>query len=237
VMPELLEGWEVEQNQYHAYTVYHHSLQALDAAPPELALRLAALLHDVGKPRTKDGPHFYGHQQVGEQMARELLGRLRFSGEVIERAARLIANHMYATGDVISDAGIRRFIRKVGPANIDALFALRHADIVASGLPPHDHGENERFEKRVAAMLQVRPALSIGDLALNGNDVIALMRELGLAGSDFRGDDRVGVVLQACLEEVLEDPARNERVTLLTSARRVLTKGNPKSDPYSGTDA
>jgi len=237
VMPELLEGWQVEQNEYHAYTVYYHSLQTLDAAKPELVLRLAALLHDVGKPRTKEGPHFYGHQQVGEQMARELLGRLRFSGEVIERVARLIANHMYATGDVITDAGIRRFIRKVGPANIDGLFALRHADIVASGLPPHDHGENERFEKRVAAMLQGRPALSVGDLAIDGNDVIAIMRELGLAGGDFRGDDRVGTVLQACLEEVLEDPARNERDTLHAIARRILAKTPAQSDPHNGTNA
>jgi len=237
VMPELLEGWQVEQNQYHAYTVYYHSLRALDAAPPDLVLRLAGLLHDVGKPRTKEGPHFYGHQQVGEQMAREMLGRLRFSGEVIDRVARLIANHMYATADVITDAGIRRFIRKVGPANVDALFALRHADIVASGLPPHDHGENERFEKRVEAQLHGRPALNVGDLVIDGGDVMALMRELGLAGGDFRGDDRVGAALRACLEEVLEDPARNERDTLLAIARRVLTEPTSDIDPHNGTNA
>jgi putative nucleotidyltransferase with HDIG domain len=70
IMPELLEGWGVEQNQYHAYTVYYHSLRAVDEAQPDLTVRLAALLHDVGKPRTKEGPHFYGHQQVGEKMAR-----------------------------------------------------------------------------------------------------------------------------------------------------------------------
>ena len=233
VMPELLEGWQVEQNQFHAHTVYYHSLQACDAAPPDLVLRLAALLHDVGKPRTKEGPHFYGHQQVGEGMARQLLGRLRFSGDVIDRVARLIANHMYSTADVITDAGIRRFIRRVGPAHVDDLFKLRHADVIASGLPPHDHGENERFERRVATMLRASPALSEGDLFIDGDDVIAMMRELGLAGREFRGDERVGATLRACLEEVLENPARNDRETLLNVARAFLVANY---GPQSGTN-
>lgn len=209
VMPELLEGWEVEQNQYHAYSVYYHSLRACDAAPPDLVLRLAALLHDVGKPRTKEGPHFYGHQQVGEQMTRALLGRLRFGGDVIDRVAGLVANHMYSTADVITDAGIRRFIRRVGAANVQDLFALREADVKATGLPPHGAGENERFEARVAAALGAGHALTLGGLAISGEDVIVIMRELGLVGADFRGDERVGAALQACLEEVLDDPGRN----------------------------
>ncbi|MBV8280729.1 MAG: HD domain-containing protein [Candidatus Eremiobacteraeota bacterium] len=226
VMPELLEGWQIEQNQFHAYSVYEHALHAVDAAPPDLVLRLAALLHDVGKPRTKEGPHFYGHQQVGEAMARSLLTRLRFGGDVIERVARLIANHMYSTADVITDAGVRRFIRRVGRANVGDLFALRRADIVASGLPPHDGGENQRFEARVAAMLGTAPPLDVSDLRINGDDVIAIMRESGLADASFRGDDRVGATLRACLEEVLEDPARNERETLLQAARRFLARNS-----------
>lgn len=233
VMPELLEGWEIDQNQFHAYTVYYHGLRACDAAPPDLVLRFAGLLHDVGKPRTKEGPHFYGHQQVGEGMARQLLNRLRFSGDVVDRVARLIANHMYSTSDVITEAGVRRFIRRVGPAHVDDLFALRRADVVASGLPPHDHGENARFEARVAAELHAHPALDVGALKIDGNDVIALMRELGLVDRDFRGDDRVGAVLRACLEEVLENPARNERDTLLRIARENLIK---TYGPHNGTD-
>jgi putative nucleotidyltransferase with HDIG domain len=214
VMPELLEGWEIEQNQYHAYTVYYHSLRAVDEAAPELTLRLAALLHDVGKPRTKEGRHFYGHQQVGEQMARAMLERLRFPGDTIDRVCKLILNHMYATADVITDAGIRRFIKRVGPTNLADLFALRHADIYASGIPPHDGGENERFEARVSAALKAGHALTVNDLKIAGEDVIAIMRELGLAAEDFRGDERVGAALRMCLEEVLDDPARNEPETL-----------------------
>jgi tRNA nucleotidyltransferase (CCA-adding enzyme) len=233
VMPELLEGWHVEQNEFHAYTVYYHSLQTCDAATPDLVVRLAALLHDIGKPRTKEGPHFYGHQQVGEGMARQLLVRLRFSGDVIDRVARLIANHMYSTADIITEAGIRRFVRRVGPAHVDDLFKLRHADVVASGLPPHDHGENERFERRVATALHASPPISEGDLFIDGDDVIAMMRELGLVGREFRGDERVGATLRACLEEVLENPARNDRETLLGVARAFLIA---HYGPQSGTN-
>lgn len=214
IMPELLEGWEVEQNQYHAYTVYYHSLRAVDEAPPDLTVRLAALLHDVGKPATKEGPHFYGHQQVGEKMARAMLERLRFPGDTVDRVCKLIVNHMYSTADVMTDAGIRRFIRRVEPSNLDDLFALRHADIRASGIPPHDGGENERFEARVAAMIKAGHALTINDLMITGQDVIQIMRELGLAGEDFHGDKRVGAALRMCLEEVLDDPDRNEPETL-----------------------
>jgi tRNA nucleotidyltransferase (CCA-adding enzyme) len=219
VMPELLEGWEVEQNQYHAYTVYYHSLRAVDEATPELAVRLAALLHDVAKPRTKEGPHFYGHQQVGEKMARAMLERLRFPGDTVDLVCKLILNHMYSTADVITDAGIRRFIRRVGPGNLAALFALRHADIRASGIPPHDGGENERFEARVDAEIKAGRALTINDLKISGQDVIQIMRELGLAGEDFRGDQRVGAALRKCLEEVLDDPGRNEPDALRSLVR------------------
>ena len=219
IMPELIEGWDVEQNQFHAYTVYYHSLHAVDAAPPDLVVRLAALLHDVGKPRTKEGPHFYGHQQVGETMSRELLTRLRFAGDVVDRVCLLIRNHMYSTADVISDAGIRRFIKRVRPSNLEDLFTLRRADIIASGLPRHDRGENERFEERVNTMLRNHPAFDIAHLAIGGADVIAVMIDLGLATPGFKGDDRVGAALRACLEEVLEDPARNQRDVLLRFVR------------------
>jgi putative nucleotidyltransferase with HDIG domain len=232
-MPELLEGWAVDQNQYHAYTVYYHSLRACDEAPQDLVLRLAALLHDVGKPRTKEGPHFYGHEKVGEEMARVLLERMRFSSNVVERVSRLVGLHMYTTVDEVSDAGIRRFIRRAGPANVDDLFALRHADIRATGLPPHDEDQNERFETRVKAALEAGHAISIAHLAIDGQDVIALMRELSLAPPDFRGDARVGELLRACLEKVLDDPAANTKRQLLEYAKQWLSG---HSGPHNGTN-
>jgi len=221
-LPETLEGWAVEQNEFHAFTVYYHSLRTCDEAPPDLVLRLSALLHDVGKPRTKEGPHFYGHERVGAEMARALLERLRFSGEVVDRVTRLVARHMYTTVDAISDAGIRRFIRRVGSEHLADLFAVRHADIRATGLAPRDEEQNRRFEARVAAALDAGHALSIADLQIDGDDIIALMKSLGLASGEFSGDERVGEALRACLEKVLDEPQSNMRDKLLDFAQRWL---------------
>ncbi len=88
--PELLEGVGVEQNEWHAYDVWHHAMATVDAAPPgEVSVRLAALLHDVGKPRTKDGPHFYRHEIVGAELTRSMLERFKFSNEAIRSGRAL----------------------------------------------------------------------------------------------------------------------------------------------------
>lgn len=215
ILPELMEGWQVEQNEFHKYTVYYHSLYACDAAERlarqrDLAIRLAALLHDVGKPRTKEGPHFYRHEQVGEEMAREALSRLRFSSEIVERVCRLVAQHMYVTDDELTDAAIRKFIKRVGQDHVDDLFALRHADVEASGLDPRDAAQQERFERRVHDEIERRPPFGVKDLAIGGADVIDELRTLGLAGPGFAGDERVGKALAFCLERVLDDPRLNE---------------------------
>jgi putative nucleotidyltransferase with HDIG domain len=214
VWPELLEGIGVEQNEWHKYPVYRHNLETLDAVPPgDLILRLSALLHDVGKPRTKDGPHFYRHEHVGADMARTMLARLRFSTEVTETAEHLVRQHMYSADPDLSDAAIRRFIRRIGVAHLDRQFALRAADIAGSGLPKRDDS-NERFQARVYAEVARKPPFSIKDLAFDGSDVIAMMVKKGLAAPGFRGDKRVGDALQYLFEQVTEQPGRNEPGTL-----------------------
>jgi len=222
VLPELAEGWNVDQNQYHAHTVYYHSLYTCDAAPSELVLRLAALFHDVGKPRTKDGPHFYNHQIVGAEMTRQALSRLRFSNDVVDRVCRLVAQHMYSAVDELTDAAVRRFIRRVGLENVDALFALRHADVAATGLAPRSLEENARFEKRVRLQIEGRHAFSLAELAIGGDDVIAIMRTAGVVGSEYHGDRRIGAALQHALERVLDDPSRNEPAALRAIVRAHL---------------
>jgi tRNA nucleotidyltransferase (CCA-adding enzyme) len=215
IWPELTEGIGVEQNEWHAYDVWQHNLATLDATPPgDPVLRLAALLHDVGKPRTKDGPHFYRHEQVGADLAREMLRRLRFSTETIETVEHLVRQHMYVQDPALSDAAIRRFIRRIGPAHLARQFAVRHADIAGSGLPKRDDS-NERFEARVLDEVRRKPAFSIADLAVGGADAIAAMVHAGLVQRDFRGDARVGNALQWLFEQVTEHPERNERETLL----------------------
>jgi tRNA nucleotidyltransferase (CCA-adding enzyme) len=215
IWPELLEGVGVEQNEWHAYDVWEHNLHSLDAVlPGDTTLRLAVLLHDIGKPRVKDGPHFYRHEHVGADMARDMLARLRFSNETIQVVEHLVRQHMYSQDPTLSDAAVRRFVRRIGPAHLARQFALRHADIAGSGLPKRDDS-NERFEARVWSEVERKPAFSIADLAIGGSDVIDAMIHSGIAPPGFRGDRRVGEALAWLFEQVTEAPERNERQTLL----------------------
>jgi tRNA nucleotidyltransferase (CCA-adding enzyme) len=224
IMPELLEGWGVEQNEFHKYTVYEHALKACDEAPPDLVLRLAALLHDVGKPRTKSGPHFYRHEVVGEEMVKAMLTPLRFPNEVVHEVAQLTRYHMFASDDTLTDAAVRRFIHRVGADRVEPLFTLRRADIAASGLPERNPGEIDRFAGRVRRELGGPSALGIDDLAIDGEAVIGIMRDLGLVGAEFRGDVRVGEALRACLDAVLEDPKMNDAAVLSSHVRDFLSR-------------
>lgn len=214
IWPELLEGVGVEQNEWHAYDCYRHTMETLDAsAPGDLIVRLAALLHDVGKPRTKDGPHFYRHEQVGADMAHAMLSRLRFSNEVVDRVTHLVRQHMYVGDPGLSDPALRRLIRRIGPENLDRQFALRACDIAGSGLPKRDDS-NERFQARVYEEIARRPAFSVADLRIGGSDVIEAMVRKGLVQPGFAGDARVGEALRQLFEQVTEQPERNEPGTL-----------------------
>ncbi len=212
--PELQEGIGVEQNEWHAYDVWRHNLETLDAtAAGDLTLRAAALLHDVGKPRTKDGPHFYRHEVVGAEMAREMLRRLRFPNEIVDAVEHLVLHHMYNQDPNLGDAAIRRFVRRIGLSNIQRQFALRRADIAGSGMPRRDDS-NERFEARVWAEVGRKPAFSIADLAIGGDDVIEAMVAARIVPAGFRGDVRVGASLRWLFEQVTDLPERNSRQTL-----------------------
>lgn len=220
--PELVEGVGVEQNEWHAYDVWRHSLATLDATSAgDLVLRLSALLHDVGKPRAKVGAHFYRHEIVGSEMARAMLERFRFSNEIIKTTEHLVRQHMYSADPELSDAGLRRFIRRIGPSNIEHLFALRHADIAGSGLPKRD-GSNEAFEARARAELARKPAFSIRELVIGGDDVVAALVRRGEAPADFKGDARVGAALRWLFEQVTDEPERNERSLLLRILEQYL---------------
>ncbi len=213
--PELLEGVGVEQNEWHAYDVWNHTMRTLDATPSgDLVLRLSALLHDVGKPRTKEGPHFYRHEIVGSDLVESMLERFRFPGEVVKTTAHLVRSHMFSADPEMKDATVRRFIRRIGVNNIERLFGLRAADVAGSGLPKRgDH--NERFHERVREEIARKPAFSIGDLRVDGSDVIAALVSRGQAPADFRGDERVGAALRWLFEQVTDLPERNERISLL----------------------
>ncbi len=214
IWPELLEGVGVEQNEWHAYDVWRHNLETMDATPAgDGILRVAALLHDVGKPRCKEDGHFYRHEMVGADMARDMLSRLRFSNDAVETVEHLVRHHMYNQDPELSDAAVRRFVRRIGLPHLQRQFAVRSADIIGSGMPKRDDS-NERFEARVWAEVERKPAFSVTDLAIDGSDVISAMVQRSLAPAGFRGDRRVGDALQWLFEQVTDRPERNERQTL-----------------------
>jgi tRNA nucleotidyltransferase (CCA-adding enzyme) len=206
-LPEVEAGYRVGQNRFHAYDVYWHSLHTCDAAPVDKPLiRWAALLHDIGKPATRvmreDGQAtFHNHERVGAEMADRLLERLRFSNAQREHVVHLVREHMFDYRATWSDAAVRRFIRRVGPDHIADLFDLRMADSIGNGLKSPDVEKLEAFAGRIERLMSADGAFSVGDLAIGGGEVMAV---LGLESGPA-----VGEALDALLDAVLDDPSRN----------------------------
>lgn len=218
-LPELASSYGVSQNRYHAFDIFYHSLFSADQAPREnRAVRLAALLHDLGKVDTRrieDGRvTFYNHQVFSARKAETFLRRLRYPNDERERVVHLIAMHMFHYDSEWTDSAVRRFVRSVGTEHLDDLFATRAADTMGNGLRRGGESvELNELKSRIAAIQAREEALSVKDLAIDGHD---LMRVVGLAEGPA-----IGKVLEALLEEVLEDPARNEREALLARAREL----------------
>ena len=214
ILPELAEGVGVVQNHHHRYDVWRHTMTAVDATPGDAIVRLATLLHDVAKPRTAapkaDAPGeytFYRHDSVGAEMSAAIARRLKLSNKERERVVALVGHHMFWYSPEWSDATVRRFIRRVGPELLPDLFALRAGDVVGRGFGEDPDSELGELRRRVDKVVAEDQALSIGDLAIGGKDV---MDALGLPPGRAVGD-----LLRQLLEEVLEDPELNTRERLL----------------------
>jgi tRNA nucleotidyltransferase (CCA-adding enzyme) len=220
VLPELAEGVGLHQNRFHRFDVWDHTMATVDATPGDAVTRLGALLHDVAKPRTAaprpDAPDentFYRHDVVGADMADAILRRLRLSNAERERVVGMVAHHMFWYTPDWTDAAVRRFVRKVGVAALPDLFALRVGDVIGRGRGEDPDVELGELRARVDKVLAEEQALSIGDLAIDGADVMA-----ALAIPPGR---RVGDVLRALLDRVIDDPTLNERDTLLALVAEV----------------
>ncbi|MBM3281539.1 MAG: HD domain-containing protein [Candidatus Harrisonbacteria bacterium] len=222
VLPELLETVGCGQNKHHIYDVYEHTLRVLQYAAENnfsLEVRLAALFHDIGKPRTKRGEGeestFYNHEVVGERMVKTALTRLKFSKKVVDMVAHLVRHHMfyYNTGEV-SEAGVRRFMKKVGAENIDDLLHLREADRIGSGVPKAVPYKLRHLLYMIEKVKQdpIEPKM----LKVDGT---MLMKELTMEAGP-----RLGWILSALLDEVLDDPKRNEAEYLLGRAKEIQTE-------------
>jgi putative nucleotidyltransferase with HDIG domain len=220
-LPELVEGEGVSQGELHCYDVLTHSLFACDAAPAEdTDIRLAALLHDVGKPKVRGEEEqgritFYGHERVGSDTAAEILRRLRFPNATVKKVSHLILHHMFNYQDEWSDAAVRRLIARVGEENIDDLVKLRRADQIGMCRENAERFPEglARFAGRVLAVREGQRAFTVKSLAVNGEDI---MQRLSIAPGPA-----VGTVLSELLATVLEDPSLNEKEKLLVIAERL----------------
>jgi tRNA nucleotidyltransferase (CCA-adding enzyme) len=215
IIPELgpCVGFD-QRNFHHCYDVYTHSVKALSNTPPLLPLRLAALLHDVGKPDTfsldEEGTgHFYGHPAVSTILADAALRRLRVSNELRQDVLLLIERHDLP---VLPDRRwVGRWLARLGEENFFLLLALKRADRAACADPtPASPDPLEQAEALARALLEEQTCLSLKDLCVKGNDCLAL----GLKGKE------IGSALQMLLDRVAEGLLPNEREILLVELKK-----------------
>jgi putative nucleotidyltransferase with HDIG domain len=224
VAPDLDRQRGLAQNKIAGEDLWDHTLRTVDAAPNRPLIRLAALMHDVGKPDTQADGHFHNHESVGAAMTRDYLNRLHAPRALQERVAHLVLHHMFMYQPNWTDAAVRRFIGKVGTGSMADLLALRAADNEGSGQPA-DAGDLPELASRVAEQLASKLALTRSDLAIDGGDLIA---ELGLAPGPLLGD-----VLDALTERVVSEPALNDREILLDLSRRLISERGLVENPNS----
>ena len=227
-MPELLEGVDVEQKLFHAHDVYWHCLKTCDAAHD--SVKLAALLHDIAKPRTDMGNgHFYGHDKMGADITEQIMKRMKFSQSEIKRVKILIENHMFYYPHIQddmseeekeniemhqwSDSAVRRFIQRVGEENIDDLFKLRMADAQSNPSTAFKPEEITILQRRIAEVRKEDMALKITDLKVTGEDLMNVGIEKG---------PQLGIILKELLDMVLEDPMLNVKEKLIEKAKELV---------------
>ncbi len=207
ILPELHACVDFNQrSEHHDKSVFDHILDTVDGTPARLNIRLAALLHDIGKPGTfsvdakgeERKGHFYGHHVEGEKLTREVLSRLRFDTHTVATVAVLVREHM-SRFDFLRPENPKRFINLVGIENLQDLFDLQAADIMASK-PPHDFTKLEILEEEVRGILSRGEPLTLKDLAVDGNT---------LQSWGVKPGKELGEMLEALLDKVLDDPSAN----------------------------
>jgi poly(A) polymerase/tRNA nucleotidyltransferase (CCA-adding enzyme) len=209
IIPELLEGCDVAQNKHHIYDCYKHNLECLDFAAKkgfDFQIRVAALLHDVGKPRAKRGSGinatFYNHEIIGAKMAATILKRLHFTNKDAEKIVILVRYHLfYYNVDEVKEASIRRLIKNVGKENMEDLLKIRMADRIGSGCPKAEPYKL-RHLKYMIDKVSADP-ISVKMLKINGTDVMDILK--------IQPSPKIGQILDILLEEVLKDPKNNTK--------------------------
>jgi tRNA nucleotidyltransferase (CCA-adding enzyme) len=230
--PELVPQVGCTQNKWHRYDVWGHAMACVDACVGDPILRLSAFVHDVGKPATRafsdktQDYTFYDHERVGAELVDPVLQRLRFSTEERGRITHLVRHHLVCYDASWSDSAVRRWVRRIGSDRLDDLYRLNEADIRGKDVDKApDLAPLHELQERVAAMLARGEALTVRDLKIGGKE---LMQVLGM-----KPGPKMGMLLERLMEEVLEDPTKNEPERLLARARELLPE-LPDEKPRKG---
>ena len=180
ILPEVDDLVGLTQNKHHDRDAFSHSLNVLSRVSPVLTKRLGALLHDVGKRATKtvenDDIHFYAHEKVGEDLTRQILSRLKYPNDMIDRIAVAVGQHMRLKksgqqGELVTDKALRKLQRDLGD-HLEDLLDLMDAD-------NKSHAKDSRLDDQIASirnrLLGINVVKPVGDkLPITGNDLIKL---------------------------------------------------------------
>lgn len=217
VAPDISNAVGVDQNEYHAESVFEHMVRSLDASvklTDNVLLRLAALLHDVGKPPTKsidedNRIHFYNHEVVGTYVVNDWMRKMKFSNEQVEYVCKLVRHHQWRFNDDTKDKTIKRWLNAVGVEDWRDLITLRCADRQGNLAKKHKPMVTQKMRElmqKAQGILDRKEPLSRKDLAINGHDLI----DLG-----FKPGYRFKQILDELVELVVDDPSFNEKEKLL----------------------
>ncbi len=209
IIPELEEGIGVAQNKAHSFDVFEHILRTVEHSAKKdfsLETRLSALFHDIGKPATRRWSEekkdwtFYGHDMVGAKMATKIMSRLAFPKKMIETVATLVRWHMFFSDtEQITHSAVRRIVNRVGKEHIWHLMDVRTCDRIGTGRPKESPYRLRKYHSMVDEVM--RDPLSVGMLKINGGGIIEVTK--------LTPGPKIGHILHALLEEVLDDPAKN----------------------------
>ena len=216
-IPELKDMVGFDQHSpHHAYDLYTHTAHVVGAVPGDLKLRWAALLHDVGKISTftldeTGRGHFYSHAAMSAEAADEILRRLKAPTALRERVTILIRHHMTRLEE--DKKLLKRRVRALGWDTMEELLQLQEADMRSKGTgEPQDFDQFRRIRVLLEEIRTENACLTLKDLAVNGQDMLAL----GLKGP------QIGKTLNALLDAVLEERLPNDREALLRYAWEIV---------------